>query len=151
MAGKITKTPEERFWLKVIRNGECLDWSANKNKKGYGRFWYAGRNEFAPRMAWRLSGREIPNDDLRVLHKCDNPSCVNVRHLFLGTFADNIRDRDAKGRTARGERNGNRKLTTKDVLAIRRSNSSCAELARQFQINKTQVWNILKRHQWKHI
>ena len=150
MAGKMTKTAEERFWPKVKKKGQCLEWIANKNPKGYGRFWYKGHNVFAPRMAWLLTGREIPNG-LQVLHVCDNPCCVDVRHLFLGTLADNIKDRDNKGNTALGERNGNRKLTEKDVFAIRRSNKSMATLAHIFKIHKTQVWNIVKRHQWKHI
>ncbi|MCK5602937.1 HNH endonuclease [Candidatus Pacearchaeota archaeon] len=59
----------------------------------------------AHRVSWLIHKGSIP-DELLILHKCDIPSCVNPNHLFLGTHADNLRDRDVKGRAASGNKNG---------------------------------------------
>jgi hypothetical protein len=64
---------------------------------GYGQVWFRGNNWRAHRVAWTKANGEIP-DGLWVLHKCDNPACINVDHLFLGTAKDNADDRWAKGR-----------------------------------------------------
>jgi hypothetical protein len=150
MAGKVTRALGERFWEKVTKTNGCWLWIANSNKKGYGRFWINGRNEFSHRVSWMLHFVEIPHGML-VLHKCDNPSCVNPAHLFLGTDADNQSDKKEKGRSAKGERNGNRKLTNEQVRVIRKSVGSPQELATQFNIDKTQIYNIISRKQWKHV
>src|SRR4029077_19707477 len=92
---------DDRFWTKVRRgnDGECWEWTAYKSPKGYGRFQVGGI--VGPRFAHRLSyeahiGR-IP-EGLFVLHRCDNPACVNPDHLWLGSKADNNRDMTDKGR-----------------------------------------------------
>lgn len=101
----IEKT-KERFWSKVAILGieECWEWQGGKNKKGYGEFWNNLRDVHtkAHQVSWILSYGDIPHGML-VCHKCDNPSCVNPSHLFLGTVADNNADRDAKGRRVQGK------------------------------------------------
>jgi len=77
-------------------DGDCWEWTGFK-QKGYGRFMFQGRKLFAHRVAWELTKGQIPSD-LHVLHTCDNPPCCNPEHLWLGTQADNNRDRDEKGR-----------------------------------------------------
>lgn len=152
MAGKITRSAEERFWEKVDKSKECWMWKANtKKRSGYGRFWYQGRNVFAHRFSWMLAFGVLDDKKLRVLHKCDTPGCVNPQHLFLGTDTENIADRDSKGRMAWGERNGNRKLTAEQVLQIRDGSDSVGAVAHRFQIDRTQVYNIRKRKQWAHL
>lgn len=74
---------------------------------GYGRIYKDGRNVTTHRASWELANGTIPAG-LWVLHRCDNPPCVNPAHLFLGTNRDNIADRHAKGRDASGDRNGAR-------------------------------------------
>jgi len=150
MAGKVTRSVEERFWEKTKKKNGCWEWLANKNKKGYGRLWVDGRNVFAHRVSWVIHRGPVI-DEWHVLHRCDNPSCVNPKHLFLGTLADNIIDRCRKGRSALGERNGNSKLTIKQVLEIRSSNKSIKQIARKFKIDKTQVRNIINCFQWRHV
>lgn len=83
----------------------CWLWAGSCDTPGYGQCRVAGRSLGAHRAAWAFAHGPIPAG-LWVLHRCDTPACCNPAHLFLGTSLDNVRDRDAKGRTARGSRNG---------------------------------------------
>lgn len=87
----------ESFWARVDRTGECWLFLGATTRNGYGTLSWNGRLVYAHRLAWTLTNGPIP-EGLRVLHSCDNPPCV--RHLFLGTAADNSRDMVAKGRMA---------------------------------------------------
>jgi len=89
---------EERFWAKVDRTDDCWLWTACRTTHGYGQFRpERSRGAQAHRVAWELTNGPIPAGML-VLHRCDNPPCVNPAHLFLGTQSDNMRDMYAKGR-----------------------------------------------------
>ncbi len=91
----------ERFWPKVDRRGpdECWEWKAARQAEGYGKMFTTNRcrPERAHRVSWVLHHGPIP-DGMFVLHRCDNPPCVNPAHLFLGTNLDNIEDMGRKGR-----------------------------------------------------
>ncbi len=78
-------------------NEECIIWSGLLTDKGYGQFWLNGKSRRAHRTAWEIVNGPIP-EGLIVCHKCDNPPCFNVNHLFIGTYADNSRDMHTKGR-----------------------------------------------------
>ena len=145
-----------RYVAKLPNERGCMIWEGPKTKKGYGLFRVnttrsgPRRNmTCAHRIAWEMENGSIP-DGLNCLHSCDNPSCVNIKHLFLGTQKENIADARSKGRlatgdrhglhkhpetiargsrhgsvthperVARGERNSSAKLTGKDVSEIRR-------------------------------
>jgi hypothetical protein len=82
----------------------CLEWQRGR-RKGYGVLRFEGQNHLAHRAAWAVANGPIPTG-LCVLHKCDNPKCINPDHLFLGTIADNCHDRHAKGRDAKGDNHG---------------------------------------------
>ena len=116
----------ERFWEKVdfpAYENACWEWNAHRNRKGYGQFNFRGISTHAHRVSWILWNSEIP-EGKQVLHHCDNPSCCNPHHLFIGTNADNVADRHAKGRSGTtmgkpGETNSMAKLTQKQVDRIR--------------------------------
>lgn len=99
---KIHKKESERFLEKFDQRGynECWPWVASKNNGGYGTFrlWNC-KTDMAHRYMKRILGYDI--DEKIVAHICDNPSCVNPLHLFVGTQKDNIYDADSKGRMIR--------------------------------------------------
>lgn len=142
-----------RFWSKVNKTNSCWNWIASKDN-GYGRFWLDGRNLMAHRFSYSLTNGPIFHNEV-VCHKCDNPACVRPDHLFLGTRDDNMLDMVSKGRSAKGILNGNKKLTEQQVLEIRNlyvtTNITYAELARRYNVDKTNIPSIIKRETWKHI
>lgn len=90
------------FWKKVERGTGCWNWTKGKDDDGYGVFSWQGNLIKAHRFSWELYHRRSVPDGLCVLHTCDNPSCVRPTHLFVGTQADNGKDRDQKGRGLAG-------------------------------------------------
>lgn len=144
----------ETFWAHVDRRGddECWPWFAYRNPKGYGRSFVRvdGQVYVVPhRASWAI--HHGPPGCLHVLHHCDNPPCVNPKHLFLGTNEDNVRDRVAKGRTQKGHKHFKSHLTDADVRAIRASSESKAELGRKYGVTRATIAAILKRVTWKHL
>lgn len=149
-------TPEERFWDKVDvgEPGECWEWGASRNSKGYGQFGLDGRIEYAHRIVWRLTQGEIP-DGKHICHRCDNPPCVNPRHLFPGTHQENMFDRDNKGRRdARGSKNGQAKLTEKDIRPIRAlldEGLKLTAIADLYGVSPQAVSMIKNGKRWNHV
>lgn len=147
------KSAEERFKSKVqAGENDCLNWIGSKYPSGYGSFYFDGRIQPAHRVAWILDGRGDPGD-LYVLHHCDNRSCVNPSHLFLGTHQDNMADMDAKGRrvSTAGESNAKAKLTEADVAEIRRLKGTVSQrlLAQRFGVSKTAIRYIHQGRNWR--
>lgn len=143
------------FWARCAHCApdECWLWTGGKDRRGYGKFVYEGKRYIASRLGYELHYGPI-SDDLWVLHRCDNPSCCNPHHLFLGTHSDNMTDMKAKGRQPRGEQKNNAKLSAGEVHEIRRLHEegmSLTEIARQFGIVFQNVSCIVNRKSWKHI
>ena len=160
--GRKTISLAERFnekWMAEPNSG-CYIWISSINKTfGYGSFWYKGGARPAHRISWIISNGEIPVEQ-DVLHKCDNPSCVNPAHLFLGTDLDNAKDRINKGRDLckhLGEDHGMSKITEADVKYIRayaKANNFLNyrhKLAIQFGLTEGHISDITSRRVWKHI
>lgn len=155
-----TKPLAARFWAKVERRGpdECWPWLAATNTPGrYGRISRGGRGGpgfGAHRVSWEIHNGPIP-DGLYVCHRCDNPSCVNPKHLFLGTARENVADMVAKGRGGNppawsGETHPGAKLTDEQVAAIRSAaRGSIAKLARSLGINRTHAFDIRSGRAWR--
>ena len=150
----------ERFWSKATLNPStgCIEWTSYKNKDGYGSFWFDGRMVAAHRVAYAMANgmKLVPSGRFAgrpvICHRCDNPSCVNPNHLFLGTDADNARDRNAKGR---GHIGGAPKISGGTVAEIRLAyasgDKSQRELAQEFGLSQSQIGNIVRRSQWRHV
>lgn len=134
---------------------DCWEWQSSINQKGYGRFAVGGRKYrstvSAHRAMWEIVYGAI-NTDLYVLHKCDNPSCCNPTHLFLGTNQQNMDDKVAKGRQSRGVRNPRAKLTPEKAEYIRQryeqGGISYRKLAEEVGIHHSVIWRVIKRIGW---
>lgn len=112
------QSAEERFLAKIgARSSDCWEWVGATQRGGYGEFSFGGRPVVATR--WAYEHWIGPIGSMDVLHRCDNPPCVNPSHLFLGTAGDNLADAKAKGRLRLGEASPGSKLTAPQVAAIR--------------------------------
>lgn len=159
-------TAVERFWSYVRRGPECWVWTGQRNAKGYGQFHIGSaterKNTFAHRFSWKLHNGAIPDETPCVLHKCDNPPCVNPDHLFLGTKADNNRDMRDKGRAGvvpeakriRGEAHPDHKLSQAYVVTILQQladGSGTSDVARRYGVHVATIDGIKHGRTWKHI
>lgn len=151
---KYEKTLDERLGEKVelIPFSTCHWWTGSLNHNGYGQIKANGVNTRAHRVAYRLFVGPIPIG-LQILHSCDNRSCVNPDHLFIGTNADNNRDMCKKGRQPKGEGHGSAKLSESEVKKIRSmyGDQSCTELAIIFGVSRPSISKIVNRQVWVHI
>lgn len=146
---------EAAFWQYAKRgsNDECWHWQGTIQNTGYGAIWYLDKLYLAHRVSWEIHNGPIP-DGMNVCHECDNPPCWNPAHLFVGSDADNMADKVAKGRQPRGETNGNARITEAQVIqirALRASGYQQQELADMFGISQPTVGQIVRRVTWKHI
>jgi len=153
----------------VRKTGSCWLWIGSSSGNGYGGFKTSdGYKHLAHRKAFELFKGKIPKGR-QVLHKCDVRRCVNPDHLYLGDHAQNMADRDARGRTAKGDRSGARvhperrphgerhgmaKTTEREVREIRAQydrGMSRAAIARNVSISAATVGLIVRRITWKHV
>jgi len=153
----------ERFWSKVDKNGpipthcpelgRCWVWMGGKSSKGYGKFDPKCGEQLAHRYSYALFTNKIISKELCVCHHCDNPSCVNPNHLFLGTNQDNVNDKTNKNRNGapKGELHHNSKLTEENIKFIRNSQLSHRQLALLFNTPKSNITSIKNYKSWKHI
>lgn len=161
-----------RFWSKVDRNGgpdACWLWKGATSPYGHGIFARYGRKKqgsgIAHRIAYELLTGPIPTG-MKCCHRCDVPACVNPRHIFLGTQADNMRDMWSKGRGnppprndfvpigRKGEEHHAAKLTEDKVLEIKRrriAGENARALAEEFGVSFSLVYLIAKSQAWSHL
>lgn len=139
----------ERFDSKWIRTASgCWQWTACADKDGYGFLRVAGKNLKAHRVSHEIHSGPIPKG-LLVLHRCDNPGCVNPDHLFLGNNSDNQIDASRKGR------NASQKLTVETVREARRryrsGETTQAALCRETGVSSGQMSLIVRGLKWRHV
>jgi hypothetical protein len=143
----------------VVKRGfttHCFEWPGDRGRKGYGTVSYKSKPVRVHRLAWMLWKGPIPHG-IEVAHKCDNPACYNLDHLFLATHLENMRDAAKKGRIVakKGEAHSQAKLKEADVLEIRRRyvprTNSRHVLAKEFGVSSDLIWLIGARRIWKHI
>jgi hypothetical protein len=132
-------------------NSGCWLWMAASDENGYGLFGTGkhSKNTRAHRWAYEYYKAKIPPKML-VCHTCDNPACVNPDHLFLGTSADNVRDRDNKNRTAKGEKNGRSVIKAEQVPIIRESELSERAIAKELNVSRGTINAIRSGRTWGH-
>lgn len=152
---------ETKFWSRVQRHNhdECWIWGGTIGQHGYGILSISGRPLRVSRLSWEINVGPIP-EGLCVLHKCDNPACVNPSHLFVGTLKDNTQDMLRKGRAKytvpfRGSAHRDAKLNEEQVAEIRRLYSTGSisqdKLGRQFGVCQKTIHRIIYRTRWKHV
>ena len=148
----------KRFWDKVDKSSDCWEWLAGKVPSGYGAFLFNGKLQGAHRVSFQLTHGPIPEGDYYgtagVLHRCDNPSCVNPDHLFLGSPSDNMRDKVEKGRdnARKGSDHPNAQLCDLDVWLIKNIEGQTTRvIADWFGIAPANVYGIRSGRIWSHI
>lgn len=149
MPGGKKPTPiEQRFFQKFEFGAqhECWLWTGKLHNLGYGKIYSYKTAFFAHRIAYEIFVGPIPSD-LCVCHRCDMRNCVNPTHLFLGTHADNMRDKAKKLR-------GPHKLNKKDILAIRKhlaDGQSCRSIGKIFGVDHVTIMCIAHGKTWSHV
>jgi hypothetical protein len=141
----------QRFWSKVDIKGadDCWPWLAGRNNCGYGEFGVRNNGKFskwkAHRFAWTLWHSEDPGR-LEVCHKCDNPSCVNPSHLFLGTHKDNIRDMHQKKRSWQAKRSEcplGHQYSGTNLVINKRGHRVCRECSLEDKRRRRKLFRLL--------
>lgn len=146
-AEKVDKATSQKSW----GGCQCHEWRAHVMPNGYGQIRHNGKAVYAHRLAWELANGPIAKG-LFVLHRCDNRRCVNLKHLFLGTFYDNMDDMVAKRRQAHGSKNSHAKLTEPDIIAIRASSEKQAVLADIFGVSQPTISEAISgKNHWKFV
>jgi hypothetical protein len=165
-----SRPPEERFWSAVVKQAACWVYTGRRDGAGYGALFVGRRGKRlhsvkAHRYSWELHNGPIP-PGLCVLHRCDNPPCVNPVHLFLGTIKDNVDDMVAKGRhrhgpgdasrfpALRGEQVPGAKLTAEVVREMRAgaaAGMTTRALAARHGVSQGAAWRVIRRLSWSHV
>lgn len=157
------KQTAESFWRRVKIGGaeECWEWTGARNNTGYGTVAWGGKVYTSHRVAAWLNGMvdslaapEKSHIKGHVLHKCDNRSCCNPDHFFIGSYTDNQKDAYSKKRKVqpKGENHSNAKLTAMQVETIRNEYAlgrTQVELAREFGVSQRSISLIVRKETYK--
>jgi predicted Zn-ribbon and HTH transcriptional regulator len=144
--------------LASLETDECIVWPLSVIHDGYGRLRVGKKTKQVHILAYEKRIGEVP-EGMKVCHHCDNPPCLNYRHLFLGTVQDNNEDKRLKKRHCFGETSGMAKLTEEQVREIRAKyvydikNRAQRQLrlGEEYGVGQTVISAIVRRKTWKHI
>ena len=138
---------------RVLKTETCWLWQGSLTTKGYGQFSVGGKLQRTHRASYEAHIGPITGG-LHVLHSCDVRHCVNPEHLRLGTNLENMADREASGRTSRGERHATAKLTRSQAAEIKQrrlAGEVARTVAESFGVSKATVYDIAKGKRWAHL
>lgn len=145
---------EELFWAKVKKGPSCWEWQGARRPSGHGIFMGRDRKVVpAARFSLELHLKQPAPDGMETCHRCDNPPCVNPRHLYFGTRQNNVDDAWARGLMPVGSQRAAAKLTEDQVVLLRQAYAMGAEtksLAKQFGIAVPTLRQIVLGLKWKH-
>lgn len=166
------KSEEQRFWEKVDvkEENECWLWLGSKDKDGYGWFSYESHGSAEQKsktisshrysLMLKLNNKELPSS-VFARHTCDQPSCVNPHHLVEGSAKDNSADMTERNRQAKGELNGQAKMTEQIAKKILeeytadkqngRLYGSLERLAKKYNLQKQALYKLTSGKTWKHL
>ena len=142
----------ERFWsyIDIKEEDECWLWKGGITTNGYGQFRIGNKKVRPHRVVLEMNVGKL-KDGEQALHHCDIKLCCNPYHIYKGTCDDNMKDKVAKNRQARGETHGNSKLTEDDVRYIRQLISdgyNNNEISSILNIDFSTVWRIKRGDTW---
>ncbi len=148
----------ESNYLKVLFDGSkthdsgCIVWQKRCSNRGYGEISYLGNKSLTHRVMYELINGPVPEGKC-VCHTCDNPSCINPKHLFLGTQSDNMKDCVKKGRcyNPKGEEHVSAKLTEEQARKIKSSPLLTSILAKDYGVSVGTIRSIKRGTTWKHL
>lgn len=141
------------FWDRSIPepNTGCWLWLAGLNNKGYAIMW-RGKSSLATRVLAEIFFDRVAVEHMHVLHRCDQPSCVNPAHLRLGFHIDNMREMGARGRTNNAGMGNPRRVLDEDaVRRIRRSSGTLKQIAKDEGVSPSTINGIRQGHTWRNV
>lgn len=153
------------IWEKIIEHSVldeqtgCIHWTGTQAGLGvgYGSVYFNGKSQFVHRVVFQLCNPKVEISELNVNHHCDNPKCINAKHLYAGTQSENVLDTVRRGRHARaasrGTKNPIAKLKEEQIPEIRarlEQGEYTTSLAKEFGVHPATIWCIKKRGTWSH-
>lgn len=139
-------------WFIQTDQKECWNWNGTIGKRGYGVIRQQNKLCYAHRKIYEIENNITLNSNQIIMHKCDNPKCVNIHHLEIGTLQDNVQDMINKNRQCKGEGKKQAKLTETQVLEIYNNNyEPYITIARKYKVSDTLIHLIKQGKRWKYL
>lgn len=149
---KLEKEQVSKFWKYVEKTNYCWNWKGGVNTQGYGKMRLSDKIFSSHRLSYIIHNGKIPKGK-HILHHCDNPICVNPKHLYTGTHQQNMKDRTKRNNYNKGQNNWGSNLTWEVVGIIRELNDrpdlTQKVLAEEFLVSQNTISSIVNYKSWK--